>query len=171
MGTKTYVAAGVVVVVGLLAFLWIQGVSDDDEAPIIVKNGSIEIETLDGEWKDGTDAWINQTSGKVNSGELWVKVTSSTGTCRAVGQPVQVQYSQANVRAVFTTSGFWTTRTRVSPQGGLAFVDRRHLRAGTAGDGGHITEVRAQNLTCSIAAGSANVEISICSSSKTTACQ
>ena len=165
-----YVTAAVIVV-AVVAIVWQRIRASEDEAPIIVKNGSIEIETLDGEWKDGNDAWINQTSGKVNSGELWVKVTSSTGTCRAVGKPVQVQYSQANVRAVFTTSGFWTTKTRVSPQGGLAFVDRKHLRAGTAGDGGRITEVRAQNLTCTISAASANVEISICSSRNATACQ
>jgi hypothetical protein len=172
MRRKILYVTAAVIVVAVVAIVWQRIRASEDEAPIIVKNGSIEIETLDGEWKDGNDAWINQTSGKINSDDLWVKVTSSTGTCRAVGKPVQVQYSQPNVRAVFTTSGFWwTTKTRVSPQAGLSFVDRKHLRAGTAGDGGHITEVRAQNLTCSIAAGSANVEISICSSSKTTACQ
>jgi hypothetical protein len=164
-----YVAAAIVVV-ALVAIVWQRIRSSEDEAPIIVKNGSIEIETV-GEWKDGNDAWINQTSG-LNAGDLWVKVTSSTGTCRGVGKPVQVEYSQPNVRAVFTTGGvFWATKTRVSPKAGLTFVDRKHLRAGTAGDGGHITEVRTQNLTCSLSASSTNVEISICSSSKTTACQ
>jgi hypothetical protein len=59
----------------------------------------------------------------------------------------------------------------VSPKNVVAFVDAKHLRAGTAGDGGHITEVRTQNLTCSLSASSANVEINICSSSKVTACQ
>ena len=172
MRRRTVYVTAAVIVVAVVAIVWQRIRASEDEAPIIVKNGSIEIETLDGEWKDGGDAWINQTSGKINSGELWVKVTSSTATCRAVGKPVHVQYSQPNVRAVFTTSGFWwTTKTRVSPQGGLAFVNRKRLRAGTAGDGGHIAEVRTQNLTCAIAPGSENVEISICSSSKTTACQ
>jgi hypothetical protein len=171
MRKRIYVTAAVIVV-AVVAIVWLRIRSSEDEAPIIVKNGSIEIETADGEWKDGNDAWINQTSGKINSGELWVKVTSSTGTCRAVGKPVQVEYSQPNVRAVFTTSGFWwTTRTRVSPKAGLTFVDRKHLQAGTPGDGGHITEVRTQNLTCSLSANSTNVEINICSSSKVTACQ
>ena len=101
---KILIATGVVVAV---VVVWWVVTGSEDEAPIIVKNGSIEIETLDGEWKNGGGAWINQTSGKVNSGELWVKVTSSTGTCRAVGKPVHVQYSQPNVHAVFTTSGFW----------------------------------------------------------------
>ena len=167
----TYVAAAVVVVAGLLAFLWIQGISDDDEAPIIVRGGSIEIETADGEWKEDNDAWINQTTGKYNDKELWVKVTSSTGTCRAFGQPVRVEYSNQNVRAVFTTGGFFRHKTKVGPKAGINYVDRNHLRAGTPGDGGHITEVRTQNVTCSLAAGSTNVEISICSSSKTAACQ
>lgn len=171
MRKRVAVAASVTLVV--VAIVWWQRTqSADEEAPIRVKNGSIEIETQDGEWKDGNDAWINETSGKINSGELWVKVTSSTGTCTAMGKPVQVVYSNPNVRAVFTTSGvFVWNKTRVSPKGGVAFVDRRHLRAGTAGDGGQITEVRAQNQTCSIAAGSANVEINICSSKKDTACQ
>lgn len=162
-------AAITVVVVGLA---WLKIRSSEDEAPIRVRGGSIEIETQDGEWKDGNDAWINDTRGKINSGELWVKVTSSTATCKAMGKPVQVVYSNPNVRAVFTTSGMlvWN-KTRVSPKGGVAFVDGKHLRAGTPGDGGRITEVRAQNLTCSIAAGSANLEINICSSRKDPACQ
>ena len=73
---------------------------------------------------------------------------------------------------VFTTSGvWWFSKTRVSPKSRLVLIDPKHLRAGTPGDGGHITEVRTQNLTCSLSAASANVEINICSSSKVTACQ
>jgi hypothetical protein len=166
--------AGVAVLVLLVAglFIWQRIKSSDEEAPIIVKNGSIEIETLDGEWKDGNTEWINQTTGTLNANDLWVKVTSSTGTCRAAGKPVHIQYSQPNVHVVFTTSGvWWTAKTRVSPKADLALVDGKHLRAGTPGDGGHITEVRAQNLTCSLSPNSANVEINICSSSKVKACQ
>jgi len=169
MRKTTYVVAAVVVV-GLLALSCVRGASSD-EAPIIVKNGTIEIETTDGEWKDGNDAWINETTGKHNDNELWVKVTSSSGTCRASGQPVKVQYSQQTVQAVFTTGGFLRHKTRVGPKGGVTYVDSKHLRAGTAGDGGHITEVQTRNLTCSLAAGSTNVEISICSSQDTKACQ
>jgi hypothetical protein len=171
MRKKLYVTAAAITVV-VVAIAWLRIRSSEDEAPIRVRGGSIEIETVDGEWKDGNDAWINQTSGKINSGELWVKVTSSTATCKAMGKPVQVVYSNRGVRVMFTTSGtFVWNKTRVSPKGGVAFVDNKHLRAGAAGDGGHITEVRAQNLTCSIAAGSENVEINICSSKKDTACQ
>lgn len=170
MRTKVYLVAALSVV-ALVAIVWWQRTqSADEEAPIRVKNGSIEIETLDGEWKDGNDAWVNQT-GKLNAHDLWVKVTSSTGTCRASGKPVHVQYSQPNIKVMFTTGGsFWAHKTRIS-KGDVTFVDNKHLRAGTAGDGGHITEVRTQGVTCSLAAGSANVEINICSSSKATACQ
>jgi hypothetical protein len=167
-----YVAAAVVVV-GLLLLLWMKGGSKEDEAPIIVRNGSIEIETADGEWKNGDDAWVNETAGKHNDKELWVKVTSSTGTCRGMGQPIRIQYSKSNDRAVFTTGGSFLAphRTRVGPQAVITFVDSKHLRAGTPGDGGHISAVQARTATCSIAAESTNVEISICSSQTAKACQ
>jgi hypothetical protein len=168
---KKLFITGAVLAVLLVGIAWQRIRSSGDEAPIRVRGGSIDIETLDGEWKDGSDAWVNQTSG-INGGELWVKVTSSTATCKAVGEPVHVVYSIPNVRVTFTTSGpFIWKKTRVSPKGGIALVDNKHLRAGTAGDGGHITEVRTQNLTCSLAAGSENVEINICSSMKDPACQ
>jgi hypothetical protein len=168
-----YVAATAVVVVGLLVLLWMKSGSSEDEAPIIVKNGSIEIETSDGQWKDGDDAWVNETTGKHNDKELWVKVTSSTGTCRGVGQPIRVQYSKSNDRAVFTTGGGFLRRhrTRVGPQAVITYVDNKHLRAGTAGDGGHINAVQARSVTCTLDADSSNVEISICSSQNAKACQ
>lgn len=165
-----YVGAAVIVIVAVI-FIWQRVKAADDEAPIRVRGGSIEIETVDGQWEDGNDAWINQT-GRAGGDELWVKVTSSTGTCRADGKPIQVQYSRPNVQVIFTRRGpFWSKRTAVSPKSGITRVDRQHLRAGTSGDGGRITEVRAQNLTCTIAEGSANLEINICSSRKTAACQ
>ena len=157
------------VIVGVFILLRIRAA--DEEGPIIVKNGSIEIATLDGEWQDGNSEWINQTTGRINANDLWVKVTSSTGTCRAVGKPVHIQYSDPGVQVTFTTSGiWWFTKTRVTPKSAITRVDGKHLRAGTAGSG-HITEVRAQNLTCSLASDSQNVQIAICSSSKVTDCQ
>jgi len=165
------VAAAVIVLV-IAGVIWQRIRSSQDEGPIIVQNGSIDIQTLDGEWQDGNTDWINQTSGTINSNELWVKVTSSTGTCRASGKPVHIQYSDPSVHVIFTTQGmWWTAKTRVSPKSSIAFVDGKHLRAGTAGDGGHITEVRAQNTTCSLSPTSANVRITICSSSSVTDCQ
>lgn len=172
MRNRAVVAAASAVLLIALGVVIVQRIrASDDEGPIIVKNGSINIETIDGVWQDGGSDWINET-GKANSGELWVKVTSSTGTCRASGKPVHIQYSEPSVQAIFTTSGmWWFSKTRVSPKSGIARVDSKHLRAGTAGDGGHITEVRTQNATCSLSPTSANVEINICSSSKVTACQ
>lgn len=172
MRRKVYLrAAALAIVIVAVALVWQRIRSSQDEGPIIVQNGSIDIETLDGEWKDGNSDWINQTSGTVNSNDLWVKVTSSTGTCRAMGKPVHVQYSESSVHVTFTTSGmWWFAKTRVTPKSAIARVDGKHLRAGPAGSG-HITEVRTQNLTCSLAPDSQNVRIAICSSSKVTDCQ
>jgi len=164
--------AAVVIVLAVVALVLLRIRASQDEGPIIVGNGSIDIQTIDGQWQDGNSEWINQTSGTVNSGELWVKVTSSTGTCRASGKPVHIDYSVPGNQVTFTTSGlWWFSKTRVSPKSAIALVDSKHLRAGTPGDGGHITEVRTQNLTCTLSANSSNVEINICSSSKVTACQ
>lgn len=161
-----------VVLVALGIVIWQRIRISEDEGPIIVKNGSIEIETIDGEWKDGGSDWFKDSPGRFNGGDLWVKVTSSTGTCRANGKPVHIQYSVPGNQVTFTTSGaWWFAKTRVTPKSGIAYVDGKHLRAGTAADGGHITEVRAQNLTCSLSSTSANVVINICSSSQVTDCQ
>lgn len=169
---KMFAGAAILVLVIAGLFVLQRVKSAQEEAPIIVRNGSINIETQDGQWNDGGNEWINQTSGTVNSGDLWVKVTSSTGTCRASGKPVHIQYSVPGNQVTFTTSGvWWFSKTRVSPKSAIALVDSTHLRAGNAGDGGHITEVRTQNLTCTLSANSSNVEINICSSSKVTACQ
>jgi hypothetical protein len=173
MRKKRYaVAVTTIIIAALAVFVWQKIRASDEEGPIIVRNGSIEIETIDGEWKDGNNEWINQTSGTINSNDLWIKVTSSTGTCRAMGKPVHIQYSEPSVNVTFTTSGmWWFAKTRVSPKSAITLVDGKHLRAGTAGGGGHITEVRAQNLTCSLSPDSQNVRIAICSSSKVTDCQ
>ena len=173
MRNKVLIAAAFgVLLLAAAIVIWQRIKASEDEGPIIVKNGSIEIETIDGEWKDGGSDWFKDSPGRINGGDLWVKVTSSTGTCRAMGKPVHVQYSVPGNQVTFTTSGaWWWSKTRVSPRSGITRVDGKHLRAGTSGDGGHITEVRAQNLTCSLSSTSANVEINICSSSKVTACQ
>lgn len=167
-----FTAAIAAIAVALAVFIWQRIKSSQDEGPIIVGNGSIDIQTIDGVWTDGNSEWINQTSGTVNANELWVKVTSSTGTCRASGKPVHVQYSEPSVHVTFTTSGmWWFAKTRVTPRAGITFVDGKHLRAGNSGDGGHITEVRAQSQTCSLSPGSQNVRIAICSSAKVADCQ
>ena len=172
MRIKMMVAAAILVLAIAGVFILQRIRSSDEEAPIVVKNGSIEIETLDGTWTSGTDEWTNETVGMGSANELWVKVTSSTGTCRASGKPVLIRYSQPSVQVTFTTRGlWWMAKTRVSPKSAVTFVDGKHLRAGTAGDGGHITEVQTRDVTCSLSPTSANVEITICSSSKVTDCQ
>ena len=119
MRKKLYVT-GAVIVIAVVAIIWQRIKSSEDEGPIIVKNGSIEIETVGGEWKDGNSEWINQTTGAMNANDLWVKVTSSTGTCRASGKPVHIQYSQPSVHVVFTSGFARDTARHPSGDGFLA---------------------------------------------------
>lgn len=173
MRRKLFLTVAIAVLALIVAaFVLLRIRASQDEGPIIVQNGSIDITTIDGEWKDGGNDWFKDSPGTVNGGDLWVKVTSSTGTCRAMGKPVHIEYSVPGNQVTFTTSGmWWFSKTRVTPRSGIALVDRQHLRAGSPGDGGHITEVRAQNLTCSLSPTSTNVQINICSSGKVADCQ
>ena len=171
-GRILFTASIAAISIAIALFIWQRIKSSQDEGPIIVQNGSIDIQASDGVWTDGNSEWINQTSGTVNASQLWVKVTSSTGTCRANGKPVHVQYSVPGVQVTFTTSGmWWLAKTRVTPRSGIALVDSKHLRAGNPGDGGHITDVRAQSGTCSLSPTSQNVRIAICSSGNVPDCQ
>jgi hypothetical protein len=173
MRRKLFITVAIAVLVLIVAaFVLLRIRASQDEGPIIVQNGSIDIATMDGEWKDGGNSWFKDSPGTVNRGDLWVKVTSSTGTCRAIGKPVHIEYSVPGNQVTFTTSGMWGfAKTHVTPRSGKAFVDRQHLRAGSPGDGGHITEVRAQSQTCSLTPQSQNVRIAICSSSGATDCR
>lgn len=54
-------AAAITIVAGVI--IWQRVQAANDEAPIRVRGGSIDIETVDGEWKDGNDAWVNKTPG------------------------------------------------------------------------------------------------------------
>src|SRR3954463_10234544 len=125
-GKVIFRVAAVVIVLAVVALVLLRIRASQDEGPIIVGNGSIDIQTVDGQWQDGNSEWINQTSGTVNSGELWVKVTSSTGTCRASGKPVHIDYSVPGNQVTFTTSGvWWFSKTRVSPKSAIALVDSK----------------------------------------------
>src|SRR5262245_28559 len=86
----------------LCAVQFVMGGASDDEAPIIVKNGSTTIETFDGTWTDDQGArWKNVTN-KTHRNELWVRVdfTDGTTSCKASGHPVRIDYSQAGFQAI-----------------------------------------------------------------------
>ena len=171
------VAVGVLGATVGVAAIWavqfIKGASED-EAPIIVKNGSTTIETFDGKWGDDQGAnWRNDTN-KTHNNELWVRVdfTDGTSSCKAAGHPVRIDYSQAGFQATFN---FANGRTKVSPKGGLTGVNDQLLQHGNHTDGGHITDVRVngQPIPGCDATKIQTVldEVRICSSSNQLGCQ
>jgi hypothetical protein len=144
----------------------------DDEAPIIVKNGSMTVDTVDGRWEEDGGSWRNET-GKQHGNELWVKVvlTNST-TCRGSGHPVVIDYSAAGFQAIFNVTGGKTPRTIVAPRAQLNLETSQRLRHGAAGDGGYITGVRigGNPLQCGITQSNLDA-IHICSASGVSDCQ
>lgn len=149
--------------------------SNDDEAPIIVRNGSMHIETTDGNWTQEGSDWSNETpAGKVHDNDLWVAVVSTTGskcTAPAPGHPVIIRYSAPGVQAHFNPGGN-PIRTKVKLTGQWNRDDDHRLSHGSAGDGGHISEVRVGGtlLACDLTASNLRA-INICSSADVTACR
>ena len=161
-----YAAVGVAIVVVAIV-IWITTVSED-EGPIIVKNGSMVIDT-DGAWQEDGGAWSNET-GKDHKGDLWVRVNLQGGTkCAGSGRPVHVEYSVGGFNAIFNVAGN-PARTKVSPKGQLVADGAQRLRHGAAG--GYITGVRIGGTALSCGITQNNLEaINICSSRDVTDCQ
>ncbi len=184
--TVAIVGVGIVaavVVSALLARLHVAGFdamfksySDDDEAPIIVRNGSLHIETTDGHWEPNGDAnWSNETrSSSDNLGYFWVRVNLKNGThCADSGKTVQLDYSDASFNPVFTTGGGrgGQTRTQVAPRGQLDREDPQRLRHGAIGDGGYIKAVNVGgNALCSPLTSANLDKVLICTNNVTQAC-
>lgn len=162
------IAAAVIVVVGVV-IVWIVVTSSEDEAPIIVKNGSMTIEIEDGAWQEDGGAWSYE-SGKDHKGDLWVRVDLTSGDpCKGTGHPVRVDYSEQSFQAIFNVVGN-PARTKVSPRGQLTAESTQRLRHGASG--GFITGVRIGNsqLTCNITQTNLSA-INICSSADVEKCQ
>jgi hypothetical protein len=168
MRTRTLLTVAVITLGLVMAGcnLWKRIKGSDEEAPIIVKNGSIHLETKAKWTPDGRD-WINDTpANQVHGGELWVKVMSKAKPCPVTaGHPVIIQYSDLSVQAHFNPGGN-PTRTRVQVTGRWNRDDAQHLSSGTTGDLGHITGVRVGSSdlsSCDFTAGQLDA-IEVCSS-------
>lgn len=82
----------------------------NDEAPIIVKNGSMTAEVKRGTWVDENTHWRHQ-SDNTNGNTLWVQIERTTDSCPIVeGARVQIEHSQGglttfhpNVNGTFLT--------------------------------------------------------------------
>lgn len=166
----------VVVALAITAFACSKSkIKADDEGPIIVKNGSMTVDTTDntGKWSEDQGEWSQETTGKTHHGDLWVLVIYNDGTfCPAVGTPAQpapkqgtpvkIEYSESNFNPMFKLNGN-RDKTRVSKQD-LAKESDQRLRHGQQGDGGYITHVK--DLDCDITKENLN-QIKICSSEST----
>jgi hypothetical protein len=151
---------------------------DDDEAPIIVRNGSLDliIQTArDGKWVDNHNAtWSYETpAGKVHDNDFWVRADLTGNThCHGQGHVVQIDYSLTSFHAIFTPAAGVngsTTRTQIQPKPQIEFVNDQLLRHGRNGDGGHIENVKVdgrplQNGKENCVITQANlVQVSVCS--------
>ena len=79
----TTLAVALVTIVGTIGCSRFK-IKAEDEGPIIVKNGSMTIDTdgANAAWRDDGGAWSNET-GKDHRGDLWVRVDLTDGTmCR-----------------------------------------------------------------------------------------
>jgi len=168
MRKKIVVGAAVVAIVVAGVIIWKIIKGSEDEGPIIVKNGSMTIDT-DGVWQDDGGAWSNET-GKEHRNELWVRVNLTNGTtCPGSGHPVHVEYSEGGFKAIFNMAGN-PVRTKVSPKGQLSLDGAQRLRHGASG--GYITAVRINGteLTCGITQTNLD-SINICSSENDPRCR
>ena len=170
-------------------------VLSDDERPIRVRNGSMEI--LAAREQDNTWGWELEANGdnvdptpsyshEPQNGyidrdqDLWVKVALRQGTCaqgdKASGRLVRVEFSENNFFVTFKRgrSGVWNYRTKVRPSGDLTPVPGpmppEVLRYGTQGSG-FVSSVRVNNWSCTLPDANALDTIYICSSEDRAECQ
>ena len=87
----------------------------EDEGPIIVKNGSMTVDTVDGQWNDDGD-WSNDTTNAQHGGDLWVLVIYNDGSfcpasgnpatpAPAQGHPLHIEYSEPGFKPKFNVVG------------------------------------------------------------------
>jgi len=160
---------------GISAAACVKGLRSQDEAPIIVQNGSMTIDTAnDAKW-GGEDAnqWSNET-GKSHRGDLWVWVYFKGVTapaCSGQGTPVEIYYTPGSFKAKFDVVGN-PPRTKASPKGQLE--KRSEQRLGYGADGvGYIDHVEIHNQrlpNCNITPTNLD-SIHICSTGDTTKCK
>jgi len=165
------------VLVGILsgsACRWLK-IKSQDEGPIIVQNGSMNIDTAnDAEWTGENGQWSNET-GKDHGGDLWVWVYlkgSTDPACSGQGTPVEIDYSEGGFKAKFDVVGNNPPRTKASPKGQLDMKSKQRLVHGE-GDNGYITGVEIHNqplMNCTITSTNLT-SIHICSTGDQQKCK
>jgi hypothetical protein len=166
-------------------------VLSDDERPIRVRNGSMEIlaaRDTDNEWtwelepngdgQDGSPSYSHEPRDTYfdRDNTLWVKVVRRSGTCedgdKTSGNLVRVEYSENNAFVTFKRgrSGWWNYRTKVRPPNVLTLVSPPVLRHGAQGSG-FVSRVQVNNWSCTFPDANALDTIYICSSENRAECQ
>lgn len=167
MKTATKMMLGTAVVLGLIVggcFVGTRG-AGDDEAPIRVRNGSLEVDqvaqsgAVQQEWAEEAsenDLDPDETASRQfrskpqafylsNDRLLHVTLTGDRGTCStsntATGRRVIVGFSDGYVASIRRRGLIGFTRTRVGPKDGLTMPSSYLLQHGNAGSG-HITNLR-----------------------------
>ena len=190
-GSKVVALTLAVVVVG--AVIGYQVLSED-ERPIRVRNGSIEILAAregdrvwdwelepEGDDQDPSSSYSHEPQQHYfdRDKDLWVKVVRRSGACesgdKTSGNLVRVEYSQNNSFVTFRRgkSGAWNYRTKVRRPDDLAPVPGATpptLRHGTPGSG-FVNRVQVNNWSCTFADANALDTIYICSSENRSECQ
>jgi hypothetical protein len=167
----------------------------EDEAPIRVRNGSIDI--LPGVEDGNTWTWMKENNGDHNESApswshepddgyldrettLWVKVIptqNSAMTCTSgpvlTGQQVAIEFKDGTntvtARIKRARSGLYNYRTKVRRQEDFT-LNGQYLRYGTAG-AGYISEVRIASENCTFTKADDLNEIRICSSAHRQECK
>jgi hypothetical protein len=202
MRTSTAIGVGVLTVgVGVAAIVVVtQPMAADEEAPIVVKNGTLDIVAgvdKDNEWtfeaepkdsEDDTPSYSYEPKNKYLDGSKvhFVKISMQTGSCipnqlTASGKVVRVEYTYdtggGSQKKEFTLkrgkSGLVNYRTKIRPPGDLS--------PGTDSDtgrpklyfnlNGYISAVRVGDWSCTFQDKDAKPELTVCSSDKRKECQ
>ena len=112
----------------------------NDEAPIIVKNGSITAEISSGVWVPGDNSYRHVTGNSFGN-NLWVQIELTTQPCADIsGNQVHIDYSVPGPQTTFHGSN---TGTSLTPRSEFRQETTMRLRRGQLGDGGYISGVRA----------------------------
>ena len=172
-------AAAVLIVIALIAGwfgvgpfrnlpMFVRGA--DEEAPIIVKNGSMHVDTQDGKWVENGNTWSNETPPQANHGpNFYVLVKLKSGpNCTGNGREVRIDYSDTTLNPVFTSGGGpgGRARTQLAPRRKFSLVDPatpKQLLHGSDGDNAYITKVSVGAQTCDGLTRETLDEIRICS--------
>jgi len=172
----------------------------EDEAPIRVRNGSLDIlvgtsedagkkwrwKRKEGDDRDSSPSYSHEPDqgGRDEDIGLWVKVVPKNGaqprcddnSLRFEGEIVMVKYTSGNSTYVAKIRRGNKNilgnhyRTRVRLPNDFTLVDDGTLRHGETG-AGYISQVRSENGACSFQSAQELEEILICSSARNTKCQ